>query len=74
MNVMLPVNLELSVPPNVNSPLTDSKEVVGSKETATKCSGMVPAEKRLSVTVGISEFSSGDKVSKVKSTGPILRV
>ena len=69
---MLPVNLELSVPPKVSSPLTDSKEVVGSKETATRCSGIVPCEKRLSVTVGISELVSGDKVSNVRSSGPIL--
>ena len=33
---MLPVNLELSVPPKVSSPLVSLSEVVGSKDTATK--------------------------------------
>ena len=31
-----PVNLLESVPPNVTSPLVDSKVVVGSNDTATK--------------------------------------
>ena len=67
---MLPVNLEPSVPPSVSSPLTDSKEVVGSKETPMRFWGMVPELKRLSVTVG-TEFTPLT-VSSVRSTGPML--
>ena len=54
VNVILPVNLELSVPPNVSSPLLLMVSLVGSKETATKFSAMVPWVNRLPVTVGIS--------------------
>jgi hypothetical protein len=70
--VIDPVNLEESVLPNVNSPFSSDDEVVGSKDTATRSDGIVPWLERLSVTVGISLFVSGDKVPIVKSTGPIL--
>ncbi len=72
MNVSVPVNLVESVPPNVNSPFLTDDVVVGSKDTATRSDVMVPWLKRLSVTVGMGVFVSGDKVPSVKSTGPIL--
>ena len=67
-----PVNLVESVPPNVNSPFWFDDVVVGSKDTATRSDGIVPWLKRLSVTVGMRLFVSGDKVPTVRSTGPIL--
>ena len=50
--------------PQVSSPFVSSplESVIGSKETLTKCSEIVPSEKRLSVTVGIVLEVSGDKV------------
>ena len=66
------MNLEESVPPKVNSPFAFGSVFVGSKDTETMSAEIVPWLKRLSVTVGISEFESGDKVPTVKSTGPIL--
>ena len=48
--LMAPVNLLESVPPNVSSPLTISGVSVGSNETETRSSEMIPCEKRLSVT------------------------
>ncbi len=60
------------MPPNVNSPFLTDVVVVGSKDTETRSDVIVPWLKRLSVTVGTSEFESGDKVPIVKSTGPIL--
>ena len=54
-----PVHLVESVPPNVNSPLLTN--------------GVVPCEKRLSVTVGKGTSETDDKVPIVKSTGPSLR-
>jgi len=73
VKVSEPVNLVLSVPPQVSSPFNCSPEelVIGSKETPISWALIVPCEKRLSVTVGISEFVAGDSVSRVRSTGPI---
>jgi len=71
--VIAPVNLVESVPPNVNSPFLTDVVVVGSKDTATSSDVMVPWLKSLSVTVGMEELLCGDKVPTVKSTGPILR-
>ena len=73
MVVIDPVNLVESVPPNVNSPFWFGSVVVGSKDTETMSDGIVPWLKRLSVTVGMGVFVSGDKVPTVKSTGPILK-
>jgi len=69
VNVMLPLNLEESVPPKVSSPLVTSSTVVGSKETATKLSGMVPCENKFPVTVATVVVP--ETVSSVKSSGPI---
>ena len=72
IHVIDPVNLMGSVPPNVSSPFFSLPVVVGSKGTATSSTGIVPWLNRLSVTVGIGVFVSGDNVPTVKSTGPIL--
>jgi hypothetical protein len=50
--------------PQLSSPFVCAPEesVIGSKETATSFEGIVPDEKRLSVTVGIEVVVSGDKV------------
>jgi hypothetical protein len=72
MFVIDPVNLVESVPPNVNSPFAFDDVVVGSKDTETRSDGIVPWPNRLSVTVGMGVFVSGDRVPTVKSTGPIL--
>jgi hypothetical protein len=72
MFVIDPVNLVESVPPNVNSPFWFDDVVVGSKDTETRSDGIVPWLNRLSVTVGIGVFVSGNSVPTVKSTGPIL--
>ena len=50
--------------PQVSSPFSSSPEepVIGSKETLIWLAVIVPCEKRLSVTVGISELVSGDNV------------
>ena len=72
MVVIDPVYLVESVPPKVNSPFWLSSVVVGSKDTATRSDGIVPWLNRLSVTVGMGVFVSGDNVPTVKSTGPIL--
>ena len=48
--LMEPWNFDESVPPNVNSPLTESSDVVGSKETATRFCEITPCENKLSVT------------------------
>ena len=50
--------------PQVSSPFKSSPEelVIGSKEIPISSALIVPSEKRLSVTVGISELVSGDKV------------
>jgi hypothetical protein len=61
-----------SVAPNVSSPLTTDAEVVGSNDTATRFCLIVPCAKRVSVTVGIM-VRGFDRVSDVKSAGPILR-
>ena len=74
VNVIDPVNFELSVPPNVNSPLFATSCVVGSNEIPISFADMVPWLNRLSVTVGIVERVSGDKVPTVKSTGPMPRI
>ncbi len=71
--MIVPVNLVESVPPKVNSPFLTDVVVVGSKDTETRSDEIVPWLKRLSVTVGMEEPESGDKVPTVKSTGPILR-
>jgi hypothetical protein len=74
MNVISPVNLLRSVPPNVSSPfLTGEVVVVGSKDTETILDAMVPWLKRLSVTVGIVLFSAGDSVPIVRLAGPMLK-
>ena len=72
MYVIDPVNLVESMPPNVNSPFLFDDEVVGSNDTETRSDEIVPWLNRLSVTVGIGLFESGDSVPTVKSTGPIL--
>lgn len=41
-NVIEPVNLDESVPPNVNSPFTEERLVVGSKDTDTSRAEIVP--------------------------------
>jgi len=51
--------------------MTDSA-VAGSNEMPIKLEGIVPAEKRLSVTVGMAELTSGERVDTVRPTGPIL--
>ena len=71
--VILPVNLDESVPPKVNSPLSFGVVVVGSKDMPISLDVMVPWLNRLSVTVGMEAVVSGDKVPTVKSTGPILK-
>jgi hypothetical protein len=73
--VIFPMNLLESTPPNVSSPfVTDAEvEVVGSKDTATKFSLIVPCSKRLSVTVGMRVLLSGLKELYVRSLGPILQ-
>jgi hypothetical protein len=50
--------------PQVSSPFNSLSSVRGSKETAISWALIVPCEKRLSVTVGISVFVAGLKVSK----------
>ena len=72
MYVIDPVYLAGSAPPNVNPPFVFDVVFVGSKDTPTRSDVIVLCLKRLSVTVGTVEFASGDKVSIVKSTGPIL--
>ena len=71
--VIAPVNLVESVPPNVNSPFLVDVVVVGAKDMPISSDVMVPWLNRLSVTVGMEEPLSGDKVPTVKSTGPILK-
>ena len=63
---MEPVNLELSVPPKVSSPLFATSDVVGSNETPISSVGIVPWLARLSVTVGIVEKSDGNKVPSAR--------
>jgi len=58
--------------PHVSSPLATDSAVAGSNEMPIKLEGIVPAEKRLSVTVGIVEPESGERVDTVRPTGPIL--
>lgn len=72
MNVMEPVNLLLSVPPQVISPFKSLPVMEGSKETPISWAEMAPWENKLSVTVGMVLEVAGDKVSSVRSTGPIL--
>lgn len=72
--VIEPVNLLLSVPPKVNSPLLEVAVVVGSKEIPISLAVMIPWLNKLSVTVGILELVAGLKVSSVRSTGPILEM
>lgn len=69
MNVMSPVNLLESVPPNVSSPLVLESEVVGWKDIPITSVGMEPCANRLSVMVGTV---SASVVPSVRSTGPIL--
>src|SRR5882757_388515 len=71
--VIAPVNLVESVPPNVNSPFLVDVVVVGAKDMPISSDVMVPWLNRLSVTVGMEDPLSGDKVPTVKSTGPILK-
>ena len=47
-------------------------DLLSVKETETSFALIVPWLKRLSVTVGIEERVSGESVSRVRSTGPIL--
>lgn len=79
-NPMVPVNLELSVPPvhtnefrwevrylhthlpQVSSPFKTSTVLVGLNEMPISLFVMIPREKRLSVTVGISVPVAGDSV------------
>ena len=49
--------------PQVSSPFNSLSSVRGSKETEISWALIVPCEKRLSVTVGISLFVAGLKVS-----------
>lgn len=62
-NVMSPVNLLSSIPPNVISPLVVSSSVVGSKEIPTRFESMRPCAKALSVTVAGHAAVSGNKVA-----------
>lgn len=43
VNVIEPVNLLLSVPPNVSSPFETDLDDVGSNETAISFAGIVPS-------------------------------
>ena len=72
MKVIEPINLVASVPPQVISPFKSLPVMAGPNETPISWAGMVPWEKRLSVTVGIVLKSDGNKVSSVRSTGPML--
>ena len=58
------MNLVESVPPKVSSPLVDSSEVVGSKETATRLDEMSPFEKALSTTANALYVNVGHRHSK----------
>jgi hypothetical protein len=73
-NRIVPTNFEESTPPQVISPFMSLPVMLGSKETPIDWAEMVPAENKLSVTVGIRELVAGDKVSSVRSTGPIPRI
>lgn len=53
--------------PHVSSPLLEVRDVVGSKETATRSEVMVPWLNRLSVTVGIVLVVAGVRVSRKMS-------
>ena len=46
--------------------------MAGSNEMPTELEGIAPPEKRLSVTVGMVEPESGERVNNVRPTGPIL--
>ena len=46
--------------------------MAGSNEMPIKSSEIVPAEKSLSVTVGMLELVAGERVPTVRSMGPIL--
>jgi hypothetical protein len=71
VKLIAPVNLVESVPPHVSSPFVTLSEVVGSNETATRFAEIVPALKRLPVTVGTVVVP--ETVSSVRSTGPMLQ-
>ena len=58
--------------PHVSSPFSSDSLVAGSNEMPIELEGIVPAEKRLSVTVGMLELELGSRVPTVRSTGPIL--
>ncbi len=49
-------------------------EFVGPNETPTESADIIFCENALSVTVGMVAEVSGDKVPRVKSTGPILNL
>lgn len=62
-----------SVTPKLNSPFaTESAEVDGAYEIPINSVGIVPCDKRLSVTVGT--FEVFETVPEVRSTGPILKI
>lgn len=50
--------------PHVSSPFESFSVTVGSKEMPISLALMVPCENELSVTVGMVESASGDKVPK----------
>jgi len=66
---MDPVNLELSVPPQVISPLALDSDVVGANAMPRMLEAMTPCETRFPLTVGTVD--TPETVSSVKSRGPI---
>jgi hypothetical protein len=74
MYVIEPVNLLLSVPPQLISPFKSLPVMEGSKEIPIECAEMIPCENKLSVTVGMLLLEAGDKVPTVRSTGPMPRI
>jgi hypothetical protein len=71
---MEPVYLVASVPPKVSSPLVTVFDVVGSKETLTTISAMMPSLCRFSVIVGIVVVGEFVREPAVKPTGPMPRM
>ena len=58
--------------PHESSPLNSDWLLAGSNEMPIKLEGIVSAEKRLSVTVGMEVEEPGESVPTVRSSGPIL--
>ena len=70
--VIGPVNLDVSIPPNVISPLMASITFVGLKDIPISLKGMTACAKSVSVTVGIIFDTSGLSVPWVRTAGPRL--